>query len=284
MLLRQQEAEKSAKTKMDALKTDLAGGMSVGASASGAAAPGAGGEDVDMTEFKEDPLWRRCLGLFTGRGAVIARNVCLVMVQCYAIFGLFVEASEDADSSVKTVAGILGTSSLLAVFVAPLAIFAGRKKFLNLYIICQIWVCAMAAVFLGDSLQDVYKQYAFCRLEGVGGLPDSGCSLRERRAEGKVFYSLCTAFISIVLGTVASNTKDEVFAAEMAEFMKTRGGLLAMRGSVATSRSFMSPSKSIKALISGGSGVESASKWRSKKWSKASPSAKKALQMLDSSG
>jgi hypothetical protein len=72
--------------------------------------------------------------------------------------------------------------------------------------VCQIWTCALAAVFTSDAIQDVYKSYSFCMLKGVGGVPDEACSLRESRARGKVFYSLCTALMAVtVVGLCASS-------------------------------------------------------------------------------
>ena len=196
-----QEADSAAKRQHRDLQSQLhhsSGGGGVGGEGGGA-----GEEDGDEGEHcdvvVEVPLWRRCYRVTTGREGYYMWYGVLLMLQMVAIFGLFVSAAQDADSATQSVAGILGASSVVGLLVAIPAIYRRKPLFLNAYLVCQIWTCAMAAVFTADAIQDVFKSYNFCMLRGVGGVPDDGCATREIRARGKVFYSLCTALMTITV-------------------------------------------------------------------------------------
>jgi len=202
----------------------------------------------------------------------------LLMLQMVAIFGLFVSAAQDADSATQSVAGILGASSVVGLLVAIPAIYRRKPLFLNAYLVCQIWTCAMAAVFTADAIQDVFKSYNFCMLRGVGGVPDDGCATREIRARGKVFYSLCTALMTITVGGVALTIKDGVAREEVETLVRSRGRLAAItasakpQGSIMTSRSMARISQTVQPSWKG-------QPWQSQQ-STPTPSVKLLLQQI----
>jgi len=132
------------------------------------------------------------------------------------------------------------------VVLAVPAVFWRKPAFLNLYLAWRVWVCSMAAVVAVDAIQDVYKTYNFCALKGVGGLPDADCDLRDSRARARVFYALCTALMAAAIGAVAQGVKDDNARWEMAELMRGRGGLMALRanrGDSIMSKSMMNMSR-----------------------------------------
>jgi hypothetical protein len=56
-------------------------------------------------------------------------------MQMVSIFGLFVEASEDADGAGQSVAGLLGASSIVGLLIAIPALYWKRTLFLNVYMV-----------------------------------------------------------------------------------------------------------------------------------------------------
>lgn len=276
MLARQQEADRERNRQHRELHSQLRHAV-------GAPREAQEGEEVDEHGeiVVEVPLWRRCFRLVTGKEGYFVWYSLLLMLQMVAIFGLFVESAEDADGSTQTVAGILGASSILSLLLAVPAIFLKRMFFLNVYLVCQIWTCAMAAVFTADAIQDVYKSYGFCNLKGVGGVPDENCPLRESRARGKVFYSLCTALMAVVVGCVAHHIKDAAQREEVEALMRGRGGLMALATGSTQSKKSIAP-RSMSRIAGGGTGDQSQPSWKGKTWQsqKAAPSSKKLLQHI----
>mmetsp|Transcript_16833 Transcript_16833/g.41362 ORF Transcript_16833/g.41362 Transcript_16833/m.41362 type:complete len:336 (+) Transcript_16833:397-1404(+) len=275
ILLRQAEADKDARRQHKELQTQLR-------AAAGGGAPAAldGGEAGDEygDVAVEEPLWRRCFRVLSSAEGYRAWYISMVLLQVVAVFGLFVEASEDNDSSTKSVGAILGASSALCVLLAIPSVFLRRTFYLNLYLVCQIWVCAMAAVFTADAIQDVTKSTNFCALRGVEGLPDSDCPVRQSRARGKVFYSLATAFMANSIGAVAQAIKDDNQRREVEALIRGRGGLMALTTSKSTGQSRGRASMSVGGDGAGTPGAQPS--WKGKKWSKAAPSAKKLMQQM----
>lgn len=231
VLTRLEAAEKDSKKQHKELQSQLR-------RAAGGARPASEVED-EGSEYTNEvivevPLWRRCFKIVTGKEGYWVWYSFLLMLQMVAVFGLFIEAAEDADGATQTVAGLLGASAIMGLVLAIPAMYLKRSFFLNVYLVCQIWTCALAAVVAADAIQDVYKSYSFCMLKGVEGVPDDQCTVRESRARGKVFYALCTALMAITVGCVAQNIKDAVAREEVETMMRGRGGLMSIMAGSAT--------------------------------------------------
>lgn len=278
IIQRQQEADKDAKKLQSQLRHAAGGGGAAARDREGEG-DGAEGEGDDSSEIVvEVPLWRRCFRLVSSREGQFIWYSVLLMFQMVSIFGLFVEASEDADGSTQSVAGILGASSVSGLLIAIPALYWRKALYLNVYLVCQIWTCAVAAVVTADAIQDVYKSYSFCMLKGVGGVPDEECPVRESRARGKVFYSLCTAFMAVTVGFVAQSIKDAIAREELEVLMRGRGGLrtLASMSANGTKKSMLT-SRSLARI-----GAASQPSWKGKTWQsqKSIPTSKKLMQQL----
>ena len=274
ILQRQQDLDKDAKRQHKELQSQLrqaAGG-----------APVEEGEDDEFNEIVvEVPLWRRCYRLVTGKEGYFIWYSILLMFQMVSIFGLFVEASEDKDASMQSLAGLLGASSIMGLFIAVPALYWRKVFFLNVYMVLQIWTCALAAVFSSFAIQDVYKSYTFCKLEGIGGIPDKNCSLRESRARGKVFYSISTALMAVVVGCVAQSVKDDIVRTDLETMMRNRGGLMALAAGGSTKKSIVTSRNPSIGRIAGASHASQPS-WKGKTWQsqKATPSSKQLMQSI----
>ena len=203
------------------------------------------------------------------------------MFQMVSIFGLFVEASEDADASMQTLAGLVGASSIMGLLIAIPALYWRKPLFINLYVGVQIWTCALAAIFSSFAIQDVYKSYNFCKLKGVDGVPDENCSLRESRATGKVFYSISTAVMAVIVGCVAQSIKDDIVRVDLETLFRNRGGLMALSSGGSTKKSLVSVSARNASVKKIGGGGDSPS-WKGKTWQskKATPSSKQLMQSI----